>query len=235
MTEQTCDAFLLHRHVFSEWRVELTFLTREYGVLKARFKGNQRQQAMLQPFKPLWLSVSERSFGYALIGVEPKAASYLFSNLTEVPALYVNELFYRFFRAGGEDVMLFDLYESTLMALTHTHEWLMLERILRRLELQILAISGSLVSLQQEAMHAKPIRAEAYYELIPSQGFRSAETGFLGEHLIAISEDRWDDEAVLKTAKRLMRMLIQHALQGASVKTRDFYRDWMKQFERDGI
>lgn len=225
MSSYAVSAFVLHRRLIGETSMYVTFLTQERGVLKARVQGGRKQskQAILEPFVPLWLSLDERPSTFYVKAVQVRSAFPSLPGFSVIPGLYLNELLYRFLHPGEEDNVLFFLYEKTLQDLTDAKSAIEVERVLREFEWSLLAHSGCLVSFTHEAYCAFAILPEYYYALHLGLGFVRAETGFLGEHILAIADHRWEDKLVLKSAKRIMRRLIHEALNGAPIHARSLY------------
>lgn len=99
-----------------------------------------------------------------------------------------------------------------------------IEVVLRRFERCLLAALGYGISLTQESLNGEPIEAERYYQLVPNQGLVSATQGFYGAHILAWANDDWTNPDVLKTAKRCMRILINHCLNGKPLKSRELFK-----------
>ncbi len=225
MSEHTVSAFVLHRRLIGETSLYVTFLTQEKGLLKARVQGGRKQskQAILEPFVPLWLVVDERLSHCYVKNVQVREAWGALPPFAVVPGLYLNELLYRFLHPGEEDQQIFSLYHNTLQCLMNAKSACEVEPLLRMFEWNLLKHSGALVSFTHEAYSALAIEPDSYYVLNSGLGFIHAETGFLGQHLLLIAAHHWHDDAVLKTAKRIMRCLIHEALDGAPIHARNLY------------
>ena len=216
---------MLHRKDVGETSLQVTFFTQEKGVVRARLKGGRKQskQAILQPFTPLWLCFDERINGDYLRDVQAIRCTLLLPDLAVIPGLYVNELLYRFLQPHQDEPLLFIAYEKTLQALMLVESQYQVEQVLRRFEWQLLQMLGYLVSFTHEANQQQLICMDAYYQLQPAIGFVRASAGFLGHEIVAIANGSLTDEKILKVAKSVMRQLINNALNGIPIRTREFY------------
>ena len=106
---------------------------------------------------------------------------------------------------------LFDLYHRTLCLLENNA---LIPVTLRLFEKKLLDALGYGLSLNTVTQSNFPIGDDHYYLFDPDQGFCVAEKNdanqsiFLGADLLAIAEDRLQTEAVLQSAKRLMRLAL---------------------------
>lgn len=217
-------AFVLHRRAVGETSMLVTFLTREKGLLRARVRGGRTQskQGVLEPFVPLWLSLDERASTSYVREVQVQAYWGALPHISVIPGLYLNELLYRFLHPE-EDSDLFLLYQNAIQCLMTAQSQGDVESILRRFEWHLLEISGRLVSFTHEAYQDCPIARDQYYQLHPTVGFIRSSMGFLGEEILGMAQGAWEDRAVLKTAKRVMRSLIVEALEGEPIHARALY------------
>jgi len=82
------------------------------------------------------------------------------------------------------------------------------------------------------------LQAGAYYHFHPDLGFVqvTGETGgkvFEGRVLLAIAADDYTDETVLEPAKRILRMALDHALDGRELRTRTVARAVARRSKED--
>jgi len=107
------------------------------------------------------------------------------------------------------------------------------ERVLRRFELRLLQELGYAVEMAREAGHGPPIAAEREYYYVVERGPVAAGEGeapsnavrLLGRTLIDLESGNLDDPATAAQAKQLMRLLINHSLNGQELATRALVRD----------
>lgn len=225
MIHESETAWVLHKQWSGDTSARVTFFTRDHGVVRAVCKAGRtpKKQALLQAFTPLWVVFAERSGWYHVQTLEllslslPLEGHYLFAGL------YVNELLYHALGPLDAYPRLYEAYTATLFALCHASDQVALEIVLRRFEWALLAAIGYGLSLTHEARTGLPIVSSQQYVLIAGVGLIGAEQGMKGAHLLALSDDALTESDVLKTAKKIMRIAIDHALGGKKIKTRDLY------------
>ncbi len=109
-----------------------------------------------------------------------------------------------------------------------------IEPILRRFELRLLQELGYALELTQEAGSQAPIVAEHEYLYVVERGAvpapREGETPanavrLSGLTLLALDRGHLEDAATVAQAKSLMRLLINHSLNGQELATRAMVRD----------
>jgi DNA repair protein RecO (recombination protein O) len=109
------------------------------------------------------------------------------------------------------------------------------EVVLRRFELTMLRELGYAVELAREARTGEPIDAQREYWYVVERGPVAAEgEGALanavrlrGLTLIDLERGRFEEAATVAQAKQLMRLLINHSLNGQELATRALIRDLM--------
>ncbi|MCW8419066.1 DNA repair protein RecO [Fluoribacter dumoffii] len=225
MTTKTIEAWVLHKKWTGDTSAQVSFFTRELGLIQCLYKGGRtpKKQALLQPFTPLWVSLTERHerfYAQTVEGISPTlhlAGSSLFSGL------YVNEILYYALSPNYSDPVLFDSYLFTLNGLALARERLIMEALLRRFEWALLHACGYTFSLTQEARTEKLIVEELYYQFIGGEGFVADNNGISGAHILALAQDNLSEPTYLKSAKIIMRQAIDHLLGGREIKTRALY------------
>jgi DNA repair protein RecO (recombination protein O) len=108
-----------------------------------------------------------------------------------------------------------------------------LESALRRFELRMLQELGYAVELAREAASGEPIDARRDYWYVVERGPVRAEgegappnaVRLRGITLIDLERGRFEDAATVAQAKQLMRLLINHSLNGQELATRALVRD----------
>ena len=228
------SAWLLHQKPAKNSTTEVFFLTRERGLVRAFCAGGRsaKKRAILQPFTPLWLMLNERHYGAYVKQVEISAAPQLLMGEHLLSGLYLNELLYRALKPELSDARLFEAYEAALVSLKNAVSRSMIEAALRQFERIFIDVSGYAFSYTDEARSDTAILEDAYYLFLPGEGFSldlSLDKGisaqsFLGDHILGMHENRWNDTAVLKTAKLIMRRAIDYLLDGESIQTRALYQ-----------
>jgi DNA repair protein RecO (recombination protein O) len=214
--------WVLHHRAIGDTSAEVTFFTRERGLVKARFNSGRtpKKQSMLQPFTPLWLILDEKKYGFYVRQLEVSSRTCVLLGQTIYAGLYVNELLYHTLHPSQEDAFLFLVYERTVQHLAESGTLPNVERTLRRFEWALLESSGTHVSFVED-IDGSFISDERGYNFIPGSGFVRAENGLSGRHILAIAQDQLDEADVLKTAKLIMRHAIDFLLNGVPVRSRE--------------
>lgn len=225
MISEPLTAYLLHQRDAGETSAQLILFTKEKGLIHARFSGarTQKKRGILQPFMPLWVIIDERSYGAYVKSIEIASYPRLLSHQAMISGLYVNELLYRTMHQHEVEALLFEQYQETLDNLMQANDRFCIERALRCFEWRLIESLGTMVSFVFEADGITPLIETASYQLVPDAGFVLNETGYLGANLFAMAQQKWDDSEVLRTAKHLMRRMIDHQLDGASLEVRALY------------
>jgi DNA repair protein RecO (recombination protein O) len=231
MNNDAITGWLLHKRVVGDTSIYATFFTKERGLLHARVQGGRtrKKQAILQLFVPLWLVLDEKKYGMYVRNLELSALLLSLTGDRALAGLYVNELLYRLLRPHEQELLLFQVYEETLHALSSAPTPHDVERALRQFEWMLLQTSGLQVSYELEADGVSRITTDDYYTFQPNDGFTLASKGFKGEHILAIGEARFDSTAVLKAAKIMMRQSIDALLEGKELYSRTLYRQVLKE------
>ena len=111
---------------------------------------------------------------------------------------------------------------------------LAIEPVLRRFELRLLQELGYALELTREVEGQAPIEAGRDYWYVVERGPVAAAEGretpsnavrLRGKTLIDLERGRLDDAATVAQAKPLMRLLINHSLNGQELATRAMVRD----------
>ncbi len=195
---------------------------------------------MLVPFQPLVLDWFGRGELRTLKTAEPAAPATPLGGECLLSAFYLNELLLKLTTRDDPHEGLFAAYDtaiSELRALTRAgriSEPINLEPVLRRFELRLLQELGYAVELSREAGTNAPIVAEREYLYVVERGPVPASgpaqvpanaVRLRGTTLIDLESGRLEDGATVAQAKQLMRLLINHSLNGQELATRVLLRD----------
>lgn len=214
--------WLLHRYPWRETSLIAEVLTREHGRigLVARGARAPRRTAatVLAPFTPLLISFRQGSELANLDKVEAAGRGHTFRGDRFLAACYVNELLLRLLPRGDAMPEAYVLYEDTLARLeAHTAQ------AVRRFEGRLIRLLGVLPSLTRD-VDGVPLDTERHYRYDHERGLVPAEQGETGALLLAIADERYDDERALRVAAGLFRGIITAHLHGRPLRSLDVAR-----------
>ena len=212
-------AYILHTRPFRESSLLLEALTRDHGRMGLVARGSRssksRWKNMLQPFRPLLLSWSQRGELGTLIEADQVASPPPLTGESLFCGMYANELIMRFLHRSDPHASLFDDYQSLLGSLASGEHP---QPLLRIFEKQLLEASGFGLQLEQEHGSDRPLSPDAWYLYVPGTGpvrrdpaQGESERLISGEALIALDSGQIERRH-LNELKRLMRSLIRHQL-----------------------
>lgn len=214
------SGYVLHRRPYRETSAIVDVLTHDFGRMSFVAKGMQRNKnpnkGLLQPMQLLRLDMVCKNTLKTLRTVEPDGPLFKLQGRALYSLFYVNELLVRVLTDEMAIDGLFLSYHQLLQHLDNGHQ---IEPLLRQFELQLLEQLGYGVDYQHDCMGNEIVDDACFYQFIPDNGFMPlgkdvarANYTFEGRHLVAMSQGRWDAQA-LRAAKRLTR-LAMHPLLG---------------------
>jgi DNA repair protein RecO (recombination protein O) len=136
---------------------------------------------------------------------------------------YVLELLSRSLAERQSEPEIFDASVEVLRVLQTTPK---LAHCLRRFEMVLLSQLGYAFDYRHDAQSGAPIELHRQYQCVPESGFVAADDscqGIPGATLLAIDARRFDDPAVLKTARRLNQLALQPLIGDAPLISRSLY------------
>jgi DNA repair protein RecO (recombination protein O) len=223
-------SFILHSRPYRESSVLLEALSRQHGrvglVARGARGGRSRWKNLLQPFRPLLLSWSQRGELGTLTAAEQVAAPPTLVGEPLFCALYANELLVRFLQRSDPHAGLFDHYSRSLNALAGGQPS---QPVLRLFEYHVLTAVGFGPQLDYDSASGQKIRSDAWYVYEPESGpvQREREVGraeelVSGAALLALKSGEIDSRH-LKELKILMRKLIRFHLGGRAIKSQQLF------------
>ena len=240
--------YVLHSYPYRETSLILQVWTENHGRMGLVAKGARRprsaSRAVLVPFQPLALEWFGRGELRTLKTAEPSAPATPLAGASLLSAFYLNELLLKLTTRDDPHEGLFAAYDEAISALRAISRaeavGANLEPVLRRFELRLLQELGYALEMAREAGHGPAIAAEREYFYVVERGAVAA-TGeetpgnavrLRGQTLIDLERGRFDDAATVAQAKQLMRLLINHSLNGQELATRAIVRD-LQRLEED--
>ena len=240
--------YVLHSYPYRETSLILQAWTEKHGRLGLVAKGARRpksaSRSILVPFQPLEMDWFGKGELKTLKTAEPTAAATPLAGQALMSAFYMNELLLKLTTRDDPHEGLFEAYDraiAELRALSRPRgqapaltPGLGIEPILRRFELKLLQELGYALELAREAPSGAPIAAEREYWYVVERGPVPAPAGeeapsnavrLRGNTLVDLERERFEDPATIAQAKQLMRLLINHSLNGQELSTRALVRD----------
>ena len=220
-------AFLLHSRPYRESSQLLEVLSQRHGRVGIVANGSRRPKSrwksVLRPFQLCQMSWSGRGALYTLRAAEPCGPPAQVSGTTLLAAYYMNELLIALMQRGDPHPDLFTHYGGALASLADGEG---AELVLRRFELALLAEIGYGIVVEHDVVDGLPLDAKRKYEYVVARGpvpVADSHTGqlvFRGSELLAIARGERLDASGLKSAKRLLRTVLDDVLGHRPLKTR---------------
>jgi DNA repair protein RecO (recombination protein O) len=246
-------AYVLNRRIYKESSLLLDVFTYDYGrqsiLAQGALKSKKGWSALLQVFQPLMMSWAGRGALKTLVSVEAPSAAITLLNERLYSAYYLNELILKLFSTSIESLShqiptdieahqkIFMAYAAALAALQLEEN---IELPLRRFEFCLLEELGVFPDFRHD-INGVRIQADHYYQLICQQGFALSgsfnpsdilnrieihgsvlnlfEVGLNEIERLPMDQCR----SSLQQLKKLMRTLIDEALEGKELKSRALF------------
>jgi DNA repair protein RecO (recombination protein O) len=227
-------AYVLHTYPYRETSLILQVWTEKHGRMGLVAKGARRpksaQRVVLVPFQPLTLDWFGRGELRTLKNAEPTSPATPLAGQSLLSAFYLNELLLKLTTRDDPHEGLFEAYDR---AITELRARKPLEPILRRFELCLLRELGYAVELGRAADSHGPIDPQRDYWYIAGRGPLLAGEGAApaysvkvsGLTLIELERGELEAATTIAQSKRLMRLLINHSLDGQELATRALVKD----------
>ena len=212
-------AYILHSRHYRESSLLLEALSRGHGrvglVARGARGAKSRWRNILQPFRPLLLSWTQRGELGTLTGADQVASPPALVGESLFCGLYANELMVRFLYRSDPHPGLFDFYRHLLTQLATAKPS---QPLLRVFEMQLLQSAGFGMQLDHEHGSNQVICADAWYLYKPEAGpvrcdrVQEQDAQLVsGSALLALKTGKIEDRH-LKELKQLMRRLIRNHL-----------------------
>ena len=216
-------AYILHGRPFRETSLLLEAFSRDHGrvgiVARGARGSRSRWKNLLQPFRPLLLSWTQRGELATLTAADQVGSPPPAQGQALFCGLYANELLMRALQRSDAHPELFEAYRNLLGELAAQ---LQPEPVLRVFEKQLLDALGVGLQLESEAESGAPVDAAAWYIYQPERGLirsrpNSVSEGegnqrlISGAALLALQDNRVEN-AHMAELKRLMRRVLRYHL-----------------------
>ena len=229
-------AFLLHARPFRDNSFILDFFAPDLGRVSAIARGGRgaksKNKSLLQPFIPLHISLSGKHDLKTLRTVELRQSAPVLKGERLFSAMYMNEIIVRLFHGHEADPGFFRCYEQALFSLGSSAEP---EAVLREFELALLDALGYGVDFSAEGHTHLPLSAEAWYCFEPERGLvkvqlrdavaepAAEQQAYAGQCLLAIHERDFTDSETRRTAKLILRQILNSHLGPTPVRSRSLF------------
>ena len=222
---------MLHRRDFGNTSLIVEVFAPAHGRLPALAKGARRGRGMvaaiLQPFRPLWVSWSGRGEVRTLTRSEPAGRAFDLQGEALLCGFYLNELLVRLLGRGDPHADLFAFYHAALADLAAGRD---LESVLRQFELRLLEELGYAGAIDREA-DGRAVVAERRYVCLPDAGLRAAsdaqsDVAVSGATLLLLAAGEPLTGQHAREARALMRRLLAPHLGDRPLKSRELFRRW---------
>lgn len=225
-------AYVLHVRPYTDSRILIDFFTESDGLVRAvgRVPG-KRDRAKYQPFQ-----LVEIEFVGTLELKSLRACEWVSDEALVLHGhplfcgFYVNELLQRLLHPGELISGLFSFYCETLRVFQANPPRDKIESVLRRLEFFLLDRLGFGVDFDRCSDTGESIAAEKFYFYRIGHGFCECSGDdtdiepISGRYIIAIRQQKFSDDAVLKSAKIITRLALSPLLGDKPLKSRDLFR-----------
>lgn len=226
------QAYVISAAHYQETSALVRLLTSRHGLVSAVVRGvhaTGRKSAALRAAIQLgnrvecqWSGKTSLKTIYhlELLGVSGLGSAEQFVCLT-----YVHELLLYFLREELLVDDVFPLYGSVLEGIG-LHD---MEQSLRTFEFGLLDCLGYGMDLGWDTESDAQVQPDLYYRLVPGSGLMLSGVhdagAFPGSHLLAIQQRIYHDPALLKSAKRVSRLLLAFHMEGRPLKARQMYQE----------
>lgn len=220
-------AIILHCQPYRETSLFAEVFTERHGRLRLLGRGARRGKQplarILRPFHCVSLSWAGRGELPVLTAAEEGEGGATLTGTALYCAFYLVELLMRLLPAHDPHPEVFALSLATLQKLASGS---LLQQTLRSFELDLLEAIGYGLRLDEDA-GGHPIEPGRPYLYHPEQGAvptQAATDGAIqGAALLALGRREGLDDGQLRDAKRLMRAILQHHMNGRPLRSRELF------------
>lgn len=225
--------FLLHSTPYRDTSLLVDLYTANHGRVRCVAKGFRKPNKQginrsIFPYTEHHFSWQGRGELKTLTKAEVLQAPVFLKQECLFTGLYINELFYRLLQEQDIHQYLYQQYHQFMATLRADKPS---EIQLRQLEITLLEELGYGLVLDCEAQTGAPLDPTKYYQYIPEQGLlqsinqRHASPGsYPGDDLVNIACGEFSRGTAQRTAKQLLRSVIDFYLGGRQLHSRELYR-----------
>lgn len=219
--------YVLHTYPYSETSLIVEVFTRTSGRVPLVAKGARRSRSgALMQFQPFHLWWSGRGDLRTLKKAEWQGGVPSLPPARLFCGFYLNELMLKLLARDDAHEHLFDCYEHALEQLACSAPE---AGVLRGFEKALLKETGYALVLTHDTESGEEVAGAARYAYVPGRGPRrisnseSHDVDLAGQTLLDIERDDFTHPRTAAEAKQLMRMLINHQMNGRPLATRQVF------------
>ena len=232
---QDQPSFVLHSYPYRETSLIVEVFSRERGRVALIARGARRPRSalrgLLMSFQPLTLSWFGKHELRTLHKAEWQGGQPQLQGQALLCGFYLNELLLNLMVRDDPHERLFSYYQHTLQRLSQEQDH---AATLRCFEKRLLQEFGYALLLEQEAGSGQPIHSAINYRYVIGQGAVRDTVDVTeglplsGKTLLDMAADDYRDTVSAQQSKQLMRMLLNHQLEGKTLHTRELIKDLQK-------
>lgn len=207
-------------------------LSEDGGRMAAVVNGVKQKKSKLagslRPFNSVLVKLSGKTELKTLCNVESTNQSYPLSGIALYCGFYINEISFKLLAKGEGGGDLFSCYAQTL---EHLNDAQSRDLYLRYFEYALLREIGLAFDLQCD-LNSHKIKATQYYVHIRHQGLlkskESNPNAISGECILNFTNHKALDKPCLNALKKLTREMLDQALEGRLIKSRELLADYVR-------
>lgn len=219
--------FVLHRRPYRETSLLLEGFSLNHGRVGLICRGVRRRRGGdVHLFHLLDTSWRGRGDLYTMTRWEVVRSHRLSGAQVSICGLYLNELLLKLVNRGVPAPGLFRSYAQTLATLAAEGE---VESALRAFEFELLRALGYGLQLEQDSA-GRPLVSNGRYRFVGEQGLvycgedPTARDVVTGDALLALRDQRLEDQELVRQVRKLLAVALDHQLQGRELQTRKLLR-----------
>ena len=213
-------AFVLHHREYRDTSRILDVFTAKHGRLTLFARGargpKSKLASLLMPFRPLLVSWTGKGEAAQLTTAEPGEPLNLPARQV-LSGFYLNELIINLTTRHDPQPQLFSDYDQALRRLVTDAAP---DVALRVFEKRLIESIGYGLEFD--------VDAQGYYQFRPTQGLsqvrEDAPGAYSGRALLALQQESLGDAETLDVARRVLRQVLDHCLEGRELRTRTVAR-----------
>ena len=226
--QENQNVYILHTYPFKETSLIVELFSEHHGRIPVVAKGARRPRSilrgMLQAFQPLQATWSGNGDIKTLHNIEWSAKYLAIDGDALICGFYLNELLIRLLLREGTHSGLFKFYHEAIEMLSLKNN---LSVTLRRFELRLLQELGYQIPLKLDG-NSEPILAEKVYSYQAEYGAGDSSESkdgikVMGQTLIDMNVDNYENSQTEKQSKLLMRYLIAHYLGNKPLNSKQLF------------